>query len=99
MPEQPDALDVIRHWPDVAREAGLQVLQAHGAPDELDDGWLQWDQLGPWKRVVVCADDDDDDECDVVESVVDARIADDRHAAIADEWHVRVEDDGEIAVR
>ena len=38
MPEQDRfALDVIRPWPDVAREAAYQVLLVHGAPDQLDD--------------------------------------------------------------
>jgi hypothetical protein len=96
------ALDVIRHWPDVAREAAYNVLLAHGAPDHLDDGAVQWDGVGPWKRVVVCAEDDDDDPDDVVESVIDATIPDAARAAvdeIAPDWHVQVEDDGELSVR
>jgi hypothetical protein len=96
------ALDVIRQWPDVAREAAYNVLLAHGAPDHLDDDAVRWDDVGPWKRVVVCADDDDDDPSDVVESVIDATIPDSARDAvgeIASDWHVHVEDDGELAVR
>jgi hypothetical protein len=96
------ALDVIRRWPDVAREAAYNVLLAHGAPDQLDDGAVRWDGLGPWKRVVVCAEDDDDDPDDIVESVIDATIPDAARATvdeIAADWHVRIEDDGELSVR
>jgi hypothetical protein len=96
------ALDVIRSWPDVAREAAYRVLLGHGAPDQLADGSLRWDGLGPWKRVVVCATDDDDDPDDVVESVIEATIPDTRRAAVdevADEFHVAIEVDGEISVR
>ena len=103
MPEQHQfALDVIRRWPDVAREAAYNVLLAHGAPDRLDDAAVQWDGLGPWKRVVVCAEDDDDDPDDVVESVIDVTLPESVRAAvdeIAADWHVHVEDDGELAVR
>ena len=96
------ALDVVRSWPDVAREAAYNVLLAHGAPDHLDDGAVQWDGLGPWKRVVVCAEDDDDDPADVVESVIDTTIPESARDAvdeIAADWHVQVEDDGELSVR
>jgi hypothetical protein len=103
MPEQDRfALDVIRRWPDVARQAAYNVLLAHGAPDHLDDGAVQWDGVGPWKRVVVCAEDDDNDPDDVVESVIDATIpasAQDAVGEVAVDWHVHVEDDGELAVR
>ena len=103
MPEQDRfALDVIRQWPDVAREAAYNVLLAHGAPDQLDDGAVQWDGLGPWKRVVVCARDDDGDPDDVVESVIDATIPDAARGAVdevAADWHLHIEDDGELAVR
>ncbi len=96
------ALDVIRSWPDVAREAAYNVVLAHGAPDELDEHALRWDGLGPWKRVVVCAADDHDVSGDVVESVVDATVPDDCRATIdevAGEFHIAVEDDGELSVR
>ena len=39
---------------------------------------LRWDGLGPWKRVVVCAEDGDDDPDDVIESVIDVTIPDER---------------------
>ena len=55
MTEREYALDVIRSWPDAAREAAYNVLVAHGAPDVLEDRAVRWDGLGPWKRVVVCA--------------------------------------------
>lgn len=96
------ALDVIRGWPDAAREAAYNVLLAHGAPDQLDAGAVQWDGLGPWKRVVVCAEDEDDDPDDVVESVIDVAIPESVRAAVDEivaDWHVHVEDDGELAVR
>jgi hypothetical protein len=99
---RPFALDVIRPWPDVAREAAYQVILVHGPPDDLDEQALRWDHLGPWKRVVVCADDGDDDPDDVIESVVEVAIPDERRAdveAIAAEFRVTVEADGEVAVR
>ena len=99
---RPFALDVIRPWPDVAREAAYQVILVHGPPDELDEHALRWDGLGPWKRVVVCADDGDDDPEDVIESVVEVAIPDARRPdveAIAAEFRVTIEADGELAVR
>jgi hypothetical protein len=99
---RPFALDVIRPWPETAREAAYQVILVHGPPDDLDDCSLRWNDLGPWKRVVVCADDGDDDPDDVIESVIDAPIPPARRAdvdAVATEFRVSVEDDGELAVR
>ena len=99
---RPFALDVIRSWPEVAREAAYQVILVHGPPHELDDHALCWAHLGPWKRVVVCSDDGDEDPDDVIESVVEAAIPDDRRAEVdevATEFRVTVEDDGELAVR
>jgi hypothetical protein len=97
--ERPYALDVIRHWPDAAREAAYGVLVAHGAPEPIGDDGLCWGHLGPWKRVVVCAVDDADV---VVESVIDAEIPEGRRAAVDDvaaDFHIAVEDDGELSVR
>ena len=88
---RPFALDVIRPWPDVAREAAYQVILVHGPPDVVDERSLRWDGLGPWKRVVVCADDGDDDPDDVIESVIDATIPAARRAdvdAVATEFRV-----------
>jgi hypothetical protein len=98
---RPYALDVIRTWPTVARAAAHQVLLVHGSPAELDEHVLRWEHLGPWKRVVICADDGDDDPEDVIESVIDASIPDDRRAAVdavATEFRIVVEDDGELSV-
>jgi hypothetical protein len=99
---RPFALDVIRAWPDVARAAAYTVILVHGPPDDLDEHALRWDHLGPWKRVVVCADDGDDDPDDVIESVIDVTIPADRRPAldeVAAEFRVVVEDDGELSVR
>ena len=99
---RPFALDVIRPWPEVAREAAYQVILVHGPPDELDDHSLSWDHLGPWKRVVVCADDGDEDPDDVIESVIEVAIPDERRGAVeevATEFRVTMEEDGELAVR
>jgi hypothetical protein len=96
--ERPFALDVIRDWPDTARQAAYGVILVHGAPDVLDERALRWDHLGPWKRVVVCADDGDG----VVESVIDATVADEHRsdvASVEEEFGVAVEDDGELSVR
>jgi hypothetical protein len=99
---RPFALDVIRAWPDVAREAAYQVILVHGPPDDLDEHSLRWDHLGPWKRVAVCAFDGDEDPDDVIESVIDAAIPDDRRAEVDDvatEFRVTIEPDGELSVR
>src|SRR5688500_16768935 len=98
---RPFALDVIRPWPDVAREAAYQVILVHGPPDELDEHSVRWNGLGPWKRVTVCADDGDADPDDVIESVIDVAIPAARRAdvdAVATEFRVTIEDDGELAV-
>ena len=98
---RPFALDVIRPWPDVAREAAYQVILVHGPPDELEEQSVRWNGLGPWKRVTVCADDGDDDPDDVIESVIDVTIPEARRAdvdAVAAEFRVTIEDDGELAV-
>jgi hypothetical protein len=100
---RPFALDVIRPWPEVARQAAYQVILVHGPPDSLDEHSLRWDHLGPWKRVVVCADDGDGDPNDVIESVIDIpeSLPAGRRDAIeevAAEFRVTIEDDAEIAV-
>jgi hypothetical protein len=98
---RPFALDVIRSWPDVAREAAYQVILVHGSPDDLDEHSMRWEHLGPWKRVVVCADDGDDDPDDVIESVIDATIPDacrDALDEVAAEFRIAIEGDGELSV-
>lgn len=97
----PFALDVIRPWPPKARAAAYEVLRVHGTPDHLEERALRWDELGPWKRVVVCADDGDQDVDDVVESVIDGEVPADRRAdveAVVAEFRITIEDDGEIAI-
>jgi len=92
---------VIRPWPQMAREAAYQVILVHGPPDELDEHSLRWEHLGPWKRVVVCADDGDGDAEDVIESVIDASIPERCRAAVdevATEFRLVIHDDGELRV-
>jgi hypothetical protein len=96
------ALDVIRSWPDRAREAAYQVIRVHRSPDELEPGSLCWRGIGPWKRVVVRAHDGNEDPDDAVEAVIDAVVPAERHrdvVAVAAEFRVRMEDDGELSVR
>jgi hypothetical protein len=98
---RPFALDVIRPWPDAAREAAYQVILVHGPPDDLDDHSVRWDHLGPWKRVVVCAEDGDCDPDDVIESVIDVPVPSARRAAVdevAADFRIRIEDAGELTV-
>jgi hypothetical protein len=97
---RPFALDVIRAWPEPARRAAYQVLLVHGTPDHLDERSLRWDDLGPWKRVVVCADDGDDDPQDVIESVIEASVPADHRDAfdeVAAEFRVTI-DGAELTV-
>jgi hypothetical protein len=106
-PERPRyALDVIRSWPDVARQAAHQVLMVHRAPSVVEDDSLCWTGIGPWKRVLVRAGSSGADPDvvleSVIESVVEAEIPADRRAdvaTVASEFRVDVEDDGEIVVR
>ena len=103
-PEQ-DAVRARRHPPVARRRPGGGVQRAAGArrARPLDDDAVRWDGLGPWKRVVVCADGRRR------RSRRRRRIGDRRHdprrrrrAAvdeIAADWHVHVEDDGELSVR
>jgi hypothetical protein len=98
---RPFALDVIRAWPDGAREAAYGVILVHGPPDELDEHSLRWDRLGPWKRVVVGADDGDSDAEDVIASTIEAVVPAARRAdvdAVATEFRITIEDDGELTV-
>lgn len=104
MDRSPYALDVIRSWPDVARQAAHQVLLVHRAPHEVASDALCWIGIGPWERVVVRAGDPDADPEEavewVVEAVVAAEVPADRRAAVdevAAEFRVRI-GDGELAV-
>ena len=103
MPEQDRfALDVIRKWPDAAREAAYNVLLAHGAPDQLDDTRRAMGRARPVEARRRVRRGRRRDPDDVVESVIDATIPDAARGAVdevATDWHVHVEDDGEIAVR
>jgi hypothetical protein len=94
------ALDVIRSWPGVAREAAHHVILVHRAPHVVEPETLQWHGIGPWERVTVSAREADPDQ--VVESVVKVAIPGHRRAdvdAVADEFRIRVEEGDEIVVR
>lgn len=97
---KPYALDVIRHWPRVAREAAYHVILVHRQPHVVEPDMLEWHGIGPWKRVTVAADAEDPD--DVVEAVIEAIVPADRRgdvAAVAAEFRVHVGSGDELAVR
>ena len=97
---KPYALDVIRHWPPVAREAAYHVILVHRQPHVVEPDVLEWHAIGPWKRVTVTADAKDAD--DVVEAVIEATVPTDRRGdleAVAEEFRVRVGSGDELAVR
>lgn len=98
------ALDVIRSWPEPARQAAHQVLMVHRAPHDVSADALRWRGIGPWKTVTVrTVDADADPETvveEIIESVVTAEIPRERRHVVeqvADEFRVRL-DDGEVVV-
>jgi hypothetical protein len=44
--------EIISSWPKESREAAQLVIDKHGEPDEATESYLQWNDVGPWKRIV-----------------------------------------------
>jgi hypothetical protein len=44
--------EIISRWPDASREAAELVLKQYGEPHEVTPTRLQWNRVGPWKRVI-----------------------------------------------
>jgi hypothetical protein len=46
------AAEIMKTWPDEAREAAQAVVDAYGEPHESTDSVLIWYGVGSWKRVI-----------------------------------------------
>jgi len=44
--------EIISRWPEEAREAAQLVIKQYGEPHEVTPTRLQWNAVGPWKRVI-----------------------------------------------
>ena len=47
------AEEIVKAWPDAARQAANAMMDAYGAPDEATTSLLLWHDNGPWRRTVV----------------------------------------------
>lgn len=43
--------EIIKNWPEDAREPAQFVIDKYGEPDEVTETLLTWHKVGPWKRV------------------------------------------------
>jgi hypothetical protein len=73
-----DATDIIKAWPEEAREAAQLVIDAYGEPHEATGSLLVWYGVGAWKRIVASKafyrHDFPAPHTDSVESVIDYRV-------------------------
>ncbi|HYZ26359.1 MAG TPA: hypothetical protein VE597_05590 [Geminicoccaceae bacterium] len=47
------AEEIVKTWPEAAREAANEMMEEYGAPDEATASLLLWHNDGPWRRTVV----------------------------------------------
>lgn len=70
--------EIIRRWPEDAREPAQLVIDKYGEPDEVTETLLTWHKVGPWKRMVasraVHLHNFPVPHWDAVESVIDYRV-------------------------
>lgn len=80
--------ELIRAWPEEAREAATLVLEEHGRPHEATETHLIWYRVGPWKRLVATCTFSHHafptPHTDSVESVIDYRVPTDKISALAE---------------
>lgn len=99
------ARDVIASWPDESREAAQLVVDRYGEPHEATDSYLQWNAVGPWKRIVASKafwqHDFPAPHFDSVEAVLDYHVPTELYGALAEfDGSVMVErTTGEISAR
>lgn len=88
--------EVIKSWPEEAREPAQLVIDKYGEPDEATETLLTWHKVGPWKRITasraVHLHNFPVPHWDAVESVIDYRVPVEFIAPI-------VEFDGSVTVR
>jgi len=70
--------EIIRNWPEDAREPAQLVIDKYGEPDEVTGTLLTWQEAGPWKRIsaskAVHLHNFPVPHWDAVESVIDYRV-------------------------
>jgi len=44
------AEEIVKSWPETAREAANEMMDKYGAPDEATASLLLWHNNGPWRR-------------------------------------------------
>ena len=70
--------EIIKGWPEDAREPALLVIDKYGEPHEATESLLTWHKVGPWKRVVaskaVQLHNMPVPHWDAVESVIDCEV-------------------------
>jgi hypothetical protein len=70
--------EIIKSWPEDAREPAQLVIDKYGEPHEATESLLTWHKVGPWKRVVasraVHRHDMPVTHWDAVESVIDYKV-------------------------
>ena len=50
--EERKGSEIIKGWPEDAREPAQLVINKYGEPHEATESFLAWYRVGPWKRVV-----------------------------------------------
>lgn len=82
-----DSSNVLREWPEEAREAAQLVVDKYGEPDEITATQFTWFQIGEWKRVTATKVFWDHQfpapHHDSVESVIDYEVSPDAFSALA----------------
>ena len=70
--------EIVKGWPDEAREAAELVLKKYGEPHEATESFLVWHRVGPWKRLIASRTfyrhEFPTPHIDAVESVIDYRV-------------------------
>lgn len=70
--------EIIKSWPEDAREPAQLVIDKYGEPDEATETLLTWHHTGPWKRITasrtVHLHNFPVPHWDAVESVIDYRV-------------------------
>jgi hypothetical protein len=74
--------ELVKGWPDEAREAAELVLQKYGEPHEATESYLIWHRVGPWKRLIASRTfyrhEFPTPHIDAIESVIDYRVPADK---------------------
>ena len=70
--------EIIKSWPEDAREPAQLVIDKYGEPDEATETLLTWHKVGPWKRITasraVHLHNFPVPHWDAVETVIDYRV-------------------------